>query len=266
MSMTRTSIGVLLSVALLTAAGAVVPATRAQEPPAKPQAGHKMTVRSVIALLQQEIDVKDVPQKTRVREILDFTFHQLKTFNMGKEVGILFDVNAFKADDDSVTTEGLLSEDFEITIFSKKVATGTLLRLALAKLPTHNATYLVRPGWIEITTIKAASTQSLLQRRISASFDKRPLDEALQELSDLTGASIVIDGRLGDKSKVPVTATFLNDTTLAGALRLLTDMADLRMVLVDGALYITSPENAQKLQPARPSARPRPRRGFVKAQ
>jgi hypothetical protein len=253
--MIRTSLGLVLAAVLLAAWPA-----RAAQPPAKPQPGPKTTVRGLIALLQREIDLKDAPDKLKLKEILELTATHLTTLNMGREVGILLDTNAFKAEQEEVTTEALLGEDVDIPVFPKRMVVGRLLRLALGKLPTRNATYLVRPGWLEITTVKAASSKGLLLKKVSVSFEKRPLDEALQELSDLTGASIVIDGRLGDKSKALVTATFLNDTNLAGALRVLTDMADVRVVVLEDAIYVTSPENAQKLraEKAKPLVRPRP--------
>src|SRR5262249_27302350 len=71
-------------------------------------------------------------------------------------------------------------------------------------------------------------------------FEKRPLDEALEELAELTGAPVVVDSRLGDKAKTPVTATFRNTTTLENAVRLLAEMADLQAELDDYAIVVVA--------------------------
>src|SRR5262249_9215543 len=118
-------------------------------------------------------------------------------------------------------------------------------------VPSHQATYLVRPTHIEITTVVRAHPS---RRTVCATFVKRPLGEALQELSDLTGISVVVDARVEDKLKLPVTATLKEKTNLMAAVRFLADMADLKVVAVENALYVTSKanpiESAPRLSPA----------------
>src|SRR5207302_3504080 len=89
-----------------------------------------------------------------------------------------------------------------------KFKPSLLLRDALRQIPTQDATYLIRRGQVEIVTFDLTDPGYLLGLRVTAQFDKRPLDEALEELSHQTGATIVLDSRLGDKTKTPVTATF----------------------------------------------------------
>jgi hypothetical protein len=67
-------------------------------------------------------------------------------------------------------------------------------------------------------------------------------------LADNTGISYAIDPRVKDKAETRVTAFFGNDMSLGGALRILVDMAGLKMVDMQSGLYITSPANAQTLE------------------
>jgi tetratricopeptide (TPR) repeat protein len=104
-------------------------------------------------LLSQEIDLKDFPEKAKLKEVLEFLSTFLTKMNKDhKDVPIVLDVNAFKAENEDVTSEGLLGEDVEIPAFPKRMAASTLLRLALGRLPTRNATYIIRRNFIEVTT------------------------------------------------------------------------------------------------------------------
>src|SRR5262249_26461947 len=95
-----------------------------------------------------------------------------------------------------------------------------------------------------ITTNAAAHPERLLTKAVRARFDKTPLTEALDELADLTGATIVLDGRVGDSAKTPVTARFNNTISLQDAVRLLAEMADLRVETENSILFVTSKPKA----------------------
>ncbi len=89
-----------------------------------------------------------------------------------------------------------------------------------------------------------------------AKFDKRPLLEALQELLKGTELRLIVDtARVGDKAKAPVSAD-LGGTTVEAAIRLLADMADLRPVIYDNVVYLTTKDNAAAFIKANPPAFP----------
>ena len=73
-------------------------------------------------------------------------------------------------------------------------------------------------------------------------------DLALEELSDLTGVSLVLDARANEKVQTTVTARFNDDVALQDAVRMLTDMADLKIVYLPTSMYITTPERAKVMQ------------------
>jgi hypothetical protein len=81
-----------------------------------------------------------------------------------------------------------------------------------------------------------------------ATFDKRPLSEALQELLEGSGYKLVVDtGRTGGKAKAPVSAD-LDGVPLETCLRVLADLADLKPVVLDNVVYLTTRENGKALQ------------------
>jgi type II secretory pathway component HofQ len=86
----------------------------------------------------------------------------------------------------------------------------------------------------------------LFKEAVNASFEKQPLTEALQEISALTGVSVVVDVSAGDNVRVPVTA-ILTDAPLQTAVRILANMADLKVVPMDNVLYVTTTDKAQQL-------------------
>ena len=82
---------------------------------------------------------------------------------------------------------------------------------------------------------------------ISVAIEDKPLSQAVQELRKLTGANIVIDARAKGNASQSVSATF-DDVRLLTVLQILGDMAELKPVVLNNVYYLTSPENAAKLQ------------------
>jgi len=135
----------------------------------------------------------------------------------------------------------------------KEVSLDRVLRKVLARLPVP-ATYLIRRDGIEITTVRAqrveiwgAGYEGPFLPLAHASFEKRPLNKALQELAETTGFSVVLDARAGDKAQIAVTATFTN-LPLDTAVRMLADMAGLKTSQNDNVIYVTADARTAKLR------------------
>ena len=98
---------------------------------------------------------------------------------------------------------------------------------------------------------------------VCAKFDKRPLGEALKKLADDTPWSLVLDARVGDKAKLEITTT-LKSVPLDTAVRILADMADLQPVIMDNVIYVTTRENAARLEAdhlkRQPAVEPQPKK------
>jgi hypothetical protein len=129
----------------------------------------------------------------------------------------------------------------------------SVLRKLLSRIP-GDAAYMIRADGIEITTKQAqrvevwgAEYDGPFLPLVHANFDKKPLSEALQELSNRTGFNIVVDARVASKAETAVTAKLAN-TPLDTAVRVLADMADLKPFLTDNLLYVTTKENAARLE------------------
>ncbi len=216
--------------------------------------------RSIIKALEMTMDVKAFQQPMRLREFVALVSEN--TTARGQPVDFITDREAFKR----MQGTDILEAEIRFEATPKSLPLRRMLEWALAQADPE-AAYLIRNGQIEITTAHQASLSGLLGQRVVANFNKAPLSDALQELSYLTGASIVIDSRVSDKAKSPVTALFRNDVTLDAALRMLTDLADLKFVILPAGLYVTTPANAEKLEkelrdrglePPSPSAANRP--------
>jgi hypothetical protein len=115
------------------------------------------------------------------------------------------------------------------------------------------ATFLIGRGQILITTGAAASNEILgdsslpLPRLIHRRMEKRQLRDALEEIAEDSGATVVFDESVGEKAKETVSARFLNSTAET-AVRIVADRYDLTVVHLDNVLYVTSREKAAKLR------------------
>jgi hypothetical protein len=161
--------------------------------------------------------------------------------------------NAF----DSETVQGVkrtaIAEQVPIPEM-KNVRLSRLLNTILRRVPAQSgATYTIRDDHIEITTNSAQRAEIWGSYRgpylplVNATLDKCPLEDAVRQLAEQAEFTILVDGRAADKVKTPVSARLLN-TPLDTALRLLTDMADLRTVQLDNVLYVTTQKNAAALE------------------
>jgi len=92
---------------------------------------------------------------------------------------------------------------------------------------------------------------------VAVTADNKPLADVLADLRKQTGANIVLDPRaaavLGEAN---LTIT-LSDVRLYDALRVIADMAELKLVYAGNIYYVTTAANARTFQPDRP-ARPTP--------
>jgi hypothetical protein len=182
---------------------------------------------------------KGVDPNTKFQDAVDF-------FSEKAGVLILVDTEAFK-------TDLQIDNVGEQTIWLPKMS-GLRLSTMLAKLTAKiGGTYLVLPEHILITTpVRAnplawADSNFSPEPTVDVEINKWPLETALAEMSDLTGINIVLDARPGEKGRATVSAKF-NNAPVGTAVRLLADMANMDAVALNGALYVTTRENAVRLR------------------
>jgi hypothetical protein len=82
-----------------------------------------------------------------------------------------------------------------------------------------------------------------MQQKVMAHFERRPIAEVMHELAELTGVSIQVDPKIAALKDQPlVTATFRNDTSLRDAMKMLTEVAHLRLNELPTGVYVTLPK------------------------
>jgi hypothetical protein len=144
-----------------------------------------------------------------------------------------------------------------------KMTLARRLKQVLARVPAPSgATFLVRRDHLEITTGQFQSAEllpgeagpedevvgpALSVPLVHLAFDRRPLGEALKALAEQVDTGIVLDPRVGEKAKAPVSANLPN-APLDTALFLMAEMADLRAVRLDSIFFVTTPEKAKALE------------------
>lgn len=85
---------------------------------------------------------------------------------------------------------------------------------------------------------------------VSVTAERKPLAEILADLRAQTGANIVLDPRCETPERKGALSITLNDVRLYDALRVIADMAELKMVYAGNIYYVTTPANARTFQPA----------------
>ncbi|MGF1579508.1 MAG: hypothetical protein ACFCD0_09105 [Gemmataceae bacterium] len=164
----------------------------------------------------------------------------------GKELPILLDTAAFKnANPDFAEVS---ETEVRLPRSPKKICLAAALRFALSQIEYDNAAVLIRNGQLVITTKNEASIESLLGEKPFIEFQKTPLEKACQLLEGLTGASITIDPRVEAQKDALITATFAGNVSLEAILIMTTDSVGLSMTRMGSGIYITTPENATKLE------------------
>jgi len=95
---------------------------------------------------------------------------------------------------------------------------------------------------------------------VNITADRKPLLDILADLRKQTGANIVFDPRCEIPEKKATLSMNISDVRLYDALRVIADMAELKMVYAGNIYYVTTPENAKSFQPVpipQPPARSR---------
>jgi hypothetical protein len=203
-----------------------------------------LSIRQIEKMLEQTIETKEFQETRPLKRVLESLCLKL-TQNDQQRFMFSADHEAFKKEDPDAPD--VLEAPVRLPPFPKRMAMRTVLRLAISKIPT-GATLRFRRGLIEITTLEQACTYPILDQRVSGTYKDRPLAQVLAEFSDITGVSIVVDCRVQKQAEKRVSAKFVNEVSLRTALRLLTDMTDLRYVTLGNLIYVTSPANARVIE------------------
>lgn len=129
-----------------------------------------------------------------------------------------------------------------------KVVNVPLRMVLQTVLKQASAQFVVDPdGVLWVVPASASVAERILEHPICEPVQRKPLVDALRDLSDRYGVSIVVDERrAGDRARAVITAD-LQDVTLKEAVRILADLAELKAVAVGRSLIVTTAENARKI-------------------
>jgi RNA polymerase sigma factor (sigma-70 family) len=87
---------------------------------------------------------------------------------------------------------------------------------------------------------------------VTVSADNKSLPDILADLRKQTGANIVLDPRTKDTGGKAALTLSLSDVRLYDALRVIADMAELKLVYAGNIYYVTTAANARTFQPPAP--------------
>jgi hypothetical protein len=202
------------------------------------------TSRTILKSMQLEVPTEGLTDPMKFGKFLELTREILRAFNA--EVTFQVDDEAYR-EVSSPDTPNVFDTEIRLRNLPAKANATLLLRQALKQLPTKSA-FVVRAGRVEIVPFVRTAKEYMLNQTFHVDFSERRLDQTLEELSELTGVSIVLDGRTKQKAQTPVTARFHDDVALQDAVRMLTDMAELKIVYLVTGIYVTTPEHAAVMQ------------------
>jgi len=200
------------------------------------------TSKEIYANLQTEVSASLFSEPMKLREFLELLSKQMLK---GREMTIVIDDEAYREELPDI--QDIAEVDVRVRGLSAKTTVLHVLRQALKQLPAKSA-LIVRAGRVDIVPAARTSKEWMLNQTFNVDFKDRPLEAALEELSELTGVSIVMDARAKEKAKSAVSARFRDDVALQDAVRMLTDMAELKIVYLVTGMFITTPEHAQTMQ------------------
>jgi hypothetical protein len=214
-------------------------AAQAPKPTAKPY-----SLPELQALMLEPIDTAPFQTARPLSQVFESLREILK--RRGKDLPLHTDREAFR--EENPDAPDVLDTEVKLPPYPQRMVLRDVLRVALWKVPTANATFLLRRGAVEVTTQDCASVAQLLGTPVAGGFRRVPLTAAVQALAEQTGVVVVLDPRVAASAGRPVTANLGAEMRLSTALLLLADMAGLRPVVVENVVYLTSPQNALRMQ------------------
>ena len=164
--------------------------------------------------------LSDASPTPSLKEVLAF-FHE----RLQAKLPILVDTESFKNDYPDVPE--IYDTRVQFPPFPESMTVARALRHALDKVATKNATYVVLPTHVLITTFVQTDAERKLHEKVRGTF-KGQFGAVVKELSETLGTTIVIDNCAGEKTKTEIAATFHTETPLGSVLRVFTEMADLK--------------------------------------
>jgi hypothetical protein len=117
----------------------------------------------------------------------------------------------------------------------------------------YNLTFVQVQDMVLVTTEEMGLYRQMRQR-INVDLNQVPLHQALQQLGRSTAANLVLDPRAAKEARSAPLTLQLDDVPLETAVRLMAEMAGLKVVRLGNVLFVTTEDRAEKLR-AEPESR-----------
>jgi RNA polymerase sigma factor (sigma-70 family) len=168
------------------------------------------------------------------------------------DVTCVVDMEAYRRASPDIKLEDLLQSQINMARMPG-VNLDTIIHSMLEQLTVGGAslqsTYMVRNGHLFIVPkdfiVQAPDAMTVA---LDGKTQSLTLERALDQLSEETGVSIILDPRVDETAKNTVVRASIRNVKLLSAVRVLANMADLSVLDVDGALYVSTEENIAKYQ------------------
>jgi hypothetical protein len=138
---------------------------------------------------------------------------------------------------------GVVADEMPVSLKLANVRLKTVLKQLLNQ---YNLSCVIDQDIVLVTSEQAAIDRQVRQR-VSIDFNEVPFHQALRQLSRETNTNLVVDPRHAAKVKDPITLR-LEDVPLEIAVRLMSEMVNLRSVRQANVIFITTKEIAADLR------------------
>jgi hypothetical protein len=164
----------------------------------------------------------------------------LNHIGMRYTLSIIVDEEAFKADSNQAD---IVNVPIKLPLLTN-VRLRTALRTILLQV---DGDFYTRDDVLMIVPRARIASGVVLRQSVDVAFERRLLGDALKELSDMTGVSVVLDAQKQPDSTMQLTADFRN-VPLASAVRVLADMAGMKSVVMENMIYVTAYQHAENMK------------------
>jgi hypothetical protein len=164
----------------------------------------------------------------------------LNHIGMRYTLSIIVDEEAFKADSNQAD---IVNVPIKLPLLTN-VRLRTVLRAILLQV---DGDFYTRDDVLIIVPRARIASGVVLRQPVDVAFERRLLSDALKELSDMTGVSVILDAQKQQDPTLQVTADFRN-VPLESAVRVLADMAGMKSITLENMIYVTAPDNADNMK------------------
>jgi hypothetical protein len=138
---------------------------------------------------------------------------------------------------------GIDPESMPVSINLKDVKLRSALRSILT---SHNLSFAIVSDTVIVSTDDVCMHRQMRQR-VSVDSEKGDLASTLRKLARETGTNLIIDPKVTKEASAPVTMQ-LDDVPLDTAVRLMTEMAGLKVVRVGNVMFVCSKTTAAEMR------------------